>query len=167
MSVRTRIEDAGILLQNKRLEGAFGMVLIAIAATSRKRYPQGTPSKWKPKNKMGDCEAFKTFMAEEIDKVMPFNVRAITQFRDGKTPLSDLLYEVMRCDLIHEGKLPSDVSMSESQDAQIKVGPTLVFSGSFVDQLANAVIQAEENKDLFPERDKSWPSWLTYKRGEK
>jgi len=45
IGVQARVEDAGVLADNGRYEGALLMLLIAVAATSRKRYPRGTPSK--------------------------------------------------------------------------------------------------------------------------
>lgn len=40
MSVRNRLEDARVLFSAGRQQGAFAVVLIAAAATSRKRYPR-------------------------------------------------------------------------------------------------------------------------------
>jgi hypothetical protein len=40
MSIMTRIEDADLLFQLGRKEGALLLVLIAVAATSKKRYPK-------------------------------------------------------------------------------------------------------------------------------
>ncbi|MDB4680249.1 hypothetical protein OAK91_00705 [Planctomycetaceae bacterium] len=57
MSVRTRLEDAKILLSVGRDEAAFVMVLIAAAATSRKRYPR---DEW------DDSEAFRNFIYDEM-----------------------------------------------------------------------------------------------------
>jgi len=52
IGVQARIEDAGILADNGRYEGAMLMLLIAVASTSRKRYPHSTPSK---KNQKKRC----------------------------------------------------------------------------------------------------------------
>jgi hypothetical protein len=40
MSVKARLEDAVILWDRGRKEGAWALVLVAAAATSRKRYPR-------------------------------------------------------------------------------------------------------------------------------
>src|SRR5258708_24111477 len=47
VSVRERIEDAKILWDAGRKEGAFIMILIAVATTARKRYPHA-PTRVKP-----------------------------------------------------------------------------------------------------------------------
>ena len=57
MSVRDRLEDARILTAAGRKQGAFIQVLIAAAATSRKRYP---------KNEWDDSESFRNFIYDEM-----------------------------------------------------------------------------------------------------
>ena len=56
-------EVAGLLFQNGRKEGALMLVLIAVAATSRKRYPKSIIS--------GDGQAFRKFASEEMSKYAP------------------------------------------------------------------------------------------------
>ena len=57
MSIRDRLEDALVLCAADRREGAFVQVLIAAAATSRKRYPR---------NKWDDSESFRNFIYDEM-----------------------------------------------------------------------------------------------------
>ena len=57
MTIRNRLEDARVLSANGRQEGAFASVLIAAAATSRKRYNRKV---W------DDGEAFKNFIYDEM-----------------------------------------------------------------------------------------------------
>jgi hypothetical protein len=57
MSIKTSIEDADLLFQLGRKEGALLLILKAIAATSSKRYLQKV---------FGDSEAFKEFVCEEM-----------------------------------------------------------------------------------------------------
>ena len=56
MSIPDRLADAELLLRHDRHEGALIMVLVAIAATARKRYP----------NKKFDGDAFCTFLVDEF-----------------------------------------------------------------------------------------------------
>ncbi len=67
MSIKARIEDAEVLWQHGRKEGAWVLALIAAAATSRKRYPK--PIK--------DNEAFKSFIREVLPTFM-VNAEALT-----------------------------------------------------------------------------------------
>ena len=57
MSVRARIDDAKALYGAHRIEGCLLLLLVAVAATSRKRYP---------KTRMNDGDAFKTFLHDEM-----------------------------------------------------------------------------------------------------
>lgn len=57
MSIRERLEDARILASASRQAGAFIQVLIAAAATSKKRYPSAM---W------DDGDAFKNFIYDEL-----------------------------------------------------------------------------------------------------
>ena len=66
ISVPARVEDASVLADNGRYEGAMLMLLIAVAATSRKCYPVGTPSKKDPNKNMSDHEAFIAFLRDEM-----------------------------------------------------------------------------------------------------
>ncbi len=68
MSIRSRLEDATILFSAGRREGAFVQVLVAAAATSRKRYKQ---DEW------DDAESFKNFIYDELGVItngMKYNV---------------------------------------------------------------------------------------------
>jgi len=59
MSIKNRIEDAQLLWKAGRKEGVFVLALIAVAATSRKRYPK--PIK--------DPKAFKQFILDEMGTI--------------------------------------------------------------------------------------------------
>ena len=75
MSIADRLEEARLLWSQGRKEGAFIMILIAAAATSRKRYPRETLSWAKKKNdgtrkEMEDGEAFKRFILDEMGDII-------------------------------------------------------------------------------------------------
>src|SRR5689334_9376605 len=115
IGVYARIEDAGVLADAGRFEGALLMLLVAIAATSRKRYPVGTKSLKKPSEKMGDGEAFKTFLRDEIWRLVREHDDAI-KFRGQEIPIEDFLYKFLRCELVHEGRLPTDLHPMRRED---------------------------------------------------
>jgi hypothetical protein len=106
--VQARIEDAGLLADNGRYEGALLMLLVAVAATSRKRYPRGTPSKKHPSKKMGDREAFQTFVRDEVWRLVK-EYKDFVVFRGKQRPIEEFLYEFLRNELIHEGGTPVDL----------------------------------------------------------
>ena len=140
MSIRDKIVDAQLLYANGRKEGALLSVLVAVAATSRKRYPLGTKS---------DGDAFTSFLAEELPKVIrvgQFNVK----FRNKMITIQDLLYKYIRCNLSHEAELPEDIKFEKSDGLSVNVeDDCITFSDKLIDVLATVVGNAEENCGLF------------------
>jgi hypothetical protein len=154
MSIRTRIDDARFLFANGQKEGALLSILVAVAATSRKRYPRAPKGKKGPKGPTEtDRGAFETFVKSAIHRtwgVQNYNVN----FRGKMTPLESVLYEFVRCELAHEGTMPSDVVISPSAPGDmmlvVDVKPhRLTLSESFLDGLINTVVAAPENSSLF------------------
>ena len=98
--IQARIEDAGVLADNGRYEGALLMILVAVAATSRKRYPKNTG--------VSDRDAFTRFLRDEMWELVKDPPDGI-EFRGQKRPIEEFLYEFLRCELIHEGGVPLDL----------------------------------------------------------
>lgn len=96
MSAIDRLEDARILYDTERYEGALLLVIVAISAASRIRYPQA------------GCRDKKAF----VDYVEKMEISECCQLFDDKR-VSAILYEWMRCDLVHEGKLGQKVVLYE------------------------------------------------------
>ena len=165
MSVIERIEDAKLLWNAGRKEGAFVQILIAVAATARKRYPK--PPKGvkpvrddqrpRPGEYAKDDKSFKTFMLDEMDKItdgMKYHVAFPFQGND-KTPLEDILYTHLRCHMVHEGETPPTITFTEPviEDGKsysvLKLTDPLGFPEMWMWNLARVVAQAPENRDLF------------------
>src|SRR5687767_4700977 len=105
MSIRDRLEDARILASAGRREGAFVQVLIAAAATSRKRYGR---------HEWDDNESFKNFIYDEMGVITGGPKYAVAfEFLGKETPLEDILYHHLRCQLVHEGEMPESVRFTE------------------------------------------------------
>lgn len=144
MSVRNRLEDARVLKSLGRTEGAFIQVLIAAAATSRKRYDFGT---W------DDGEAFKNFAYDEMGVITGgpmYNVAF--PFQGKTTPLEDILYHHLRCQLVHEGEMPNTIvflAPAPDRGFALRLADPLGVSESIVETLATAVWLAPENDDLW------------------
>ena len=158
MSVRTRLEDAELLAENGRGEGAFFSVLIAFAATARKRYPKPLP----------DSEAFERLFNDEQQTIFamekPFRINLAFPFRGNKIILGKFLYKYVRCELTHESQLPQDVWVVLGEDEQLDSHtPTatigilkicrfkngVVLYGPWRQRFAVAVRNAPENASLF------------------
>ena len=100
MSVKERLEDAQLLHQANRNQGAMLSVLVAVAATSRKRRPRPTK----------DWDAFESFLKEEMLAVTKGTAQNVhVNFRREMMRLEHVLYKFLRCELAHEAQLPSDV----------------------------------------------------------
>jgi hypothetical protein len=145
MSSKSRIEDADILFNIGRKEGALLLVLIAIAATSRKRYPH-------PQHR--DDEAFINFVSEEMPKYAPGwkkDTKVNIDFRGESLWMPKVLYKFVRCNLAHEAKVPIFISFKDDEDFIVSVinDEQLVISNVIFHYLRKIVIEAPENADVF------------------
>lgn len=95
MSIRARIEDALLLWEHGRKEGAFLSALVAVAGTSRLRFPD--------RKAVGDREAFVRFLEAA------HTVRTSVEYRGDCLPVEQVFYKWVRCQLVHEGGLPVDI----------------------------------------------------------
>jgi len=140
MSVRTRIEDAKFLYKNGRKDGALLSILVALAATSRKRYPKAVKK---------DRDAFTIFLGEELTKRIGLG-KFTVKFRNKMILLQDLFYEFVRCELAHEAQIPEDIKFTKGDMLHVKVDEKEIsLSEKFIDILFDIVIKAEENKEEF------------------
>lgn len=140
MSVIDRLDDAQVLYESGRPTGALLSLLVATAATSRKRYPRPT----------GDREAFTRFVNDELVAITGSccNIRfenLSIEYRGEMRPFQDLLYQFVRCELAHEGTIPADVVFVRDEGLLLKGGDTLVLNEVLLQGLANAILSAPEN----------------------
>ena len=141
MSIRTRIEDAEFLYKNGRKDGALLSILVALAATSRKRYPKTIKEK--------DGDAFTTFLGEELTKRIGVG-KFMVKFRNKMILLQDLFYKFVRCELAHEAQIPEDIKFTKGDMLRVKVDEKEInLSEKLIDILFDIVIKAEENKEEF------------------
>jgi hypothetical protein len=153
MSLQDRVEDAKFLWNNGRKEGAWVQMLTAFAATARRRYP---------KLNYPDSIAFKKFIKDEMVTILygenPSGVKFQGEIRVGKkqTALEYILYNEIRCQLVHEGELPKNVIFTESKRDNEKVSGTLKVDEPYgipehwIFHLEKVIKEAPENRDLFP-----------------
>lgn len=152
MSIKARIEEAELLWENGHKVGAWILTLIAAAGTSRKRYPRP----------MKDGEAFKSFIRDVVPTIV-LGVPVTSGMRSMRldlheTPLEDVFYHELRCNLLHEGTLSPNVSFSQSRvgedgrlQADLVVGPPNKLPDFWVTHLMQAVREAPENASEFAE----------------
>ena len=149
MSVRQRLEDGLFLWSKGRKQSAFTLILIAVAATARKRYPRSTIQ--------GDGEAFRKFCLDEMGAITdgPSKNVAIAYEGDERVPLEKILYDHLRCELVHKGAMPETIEFSPPRlrDGRIyhvlRLRSPLGFPEGWVHNLAKVVATAPENADEF------------------
>jgi hypothetical protein len=141
MSIKNRLEDAELLWKSGRLEGAFVLAFIAVAATARRTFP-GTK---------GDRQVFDEFLSQGWFK------RLSVEYRGEVHPIYHIFYKWFRCELIHEGTLPVDVEFMPAPEPGalgIRAGGApsyaLKVSYGWFQELVKTVTNAEVNRDLFP-----------------
>lgn len=173
MGIKDRIEAAKILIANNLHNDALILVLVAIAASSRKQFPKNIIKL--------DGEAFISFLKIGIKEILwkgnNGNVDYLDHLKLHYNPsnrplkrhehsIEELIYEQYRCAFLHEAKLSDDVLFtSESisgrevilvtlyDDSVAHLGVTheevLVMSLNWLDVLIKVVEQARINIDLF------------------
>lgn len=103
--IRDRISDALLLWNQGRHEGAFLVVLIAVAASARDRYP-----------KLKDREGFEQFLRDCL------SVRLSVEYRGICEPIEHIFYKWFRCQLVHEGTLPVDIEFIDTDEMTVRAG---------------------------------------------
>jgi hypothetical protein len=98
--LRERVEDAILLWDAGRTEGAFLLALIAVAARARQDYPRP----------IRDRDAFERFVRSR------FRPRVSVEYRGELQTLECVFYKWMRCELVHDGGLPVDLCINEDSE---------------------------------------------------
>ena len=94
------MEDARLLWNAGRREGAFLVALVAVAARARHEYPRP----------LGDRDAFERFIESRS------RLRISVEFRGELRPLERVFYKWMRCELVRDGGLPLDIRFKEDAE---------------------------------------------------
>lgn len=146
MSIQARAEDSLPLWNGGRLEGAFLNALVAVAATSRRRFPD--------RKAVGDREAFVRFLEAA------HSVRISVEYRNKCLPVEQIFYKWFRCPLLHEGALPVDIQfISDSKPGTVSVRAggapehVLRVSHGWFHHMIGAVASAPENAAEFNAED--------------
>ena len=99
-----RVNDARLLWNHGRREGAFLNALIAVAALSRQLYPA-------PKDREAFEKCFADFRGTRIG----------VEFRGECHQIEHIFYKWMRCNLVHEAELPPDIQFAEDEADRMSV----------------------------------------------
>ncbi|WP_454296553.1 hypothetical protein [Salana multivorans] len=153
MSIEERLGDADLLWRNGRREGALLNVLVAVAATARKAYPEAS----------GDRASFQDFMRSTHGWTIGI------EYRGRQVDLDYLFYKWLRCELVHTAALPPDLRIddrfSDPHSCSIRAGGapeyTVLLSPGWYHFLVEAVRAAPVNAasgrpaDAHPDRGTS------------
>jgi hypothetical protein len=143
MSVKERLDDSKLLFNAGKLEGALISALIAVGATSRKRYSRSQIS--------SDNKAFVQFLVDERAKFTN-GAEISVEFKGKVYTLEEVLYKFVRSSLVHEAELDDLISFEYGNFYIDKRGTTdhFTFSSEFVIRLWYVIETAIENKGAFP-----------------
>jgi len=137
MSIHARVEDAGFLYANGRYEGAFLNVLVAVAATARREYPDIS----------GDRERFEKSLNSRWRGVIS------VEYRGECHTIPEIFYKWFRCELVHEGGLPVDIDLIDTDAMSLRAGGppeyVLKVSRGWFHWLVESVIKSPCNADEF------------------
>jgi hypothetical protein len=146
--LRDRINDAVFLAAHGRTSGSLLSILVAVAATARKRYPRPTFS---------DREAFEGFIVDEMSKITGGAQHGVKFYYNGVygVLIETILYKIIRCQLVHEGYIPEELGFSMPVEEGSKAFNVLGLYDpieipiGWIWNLATAVMEAPENADEF------------------
>lgn len=141
MSIQNRIRKAESDFAIGDYENSLIQVLIAVAATSKKRYP-----------KLSDRQAFETFLANDFGPSIGIIGGYIKiAYRGEMHTMEHILYKFLRCNLLHEAEAPPDIVFlpPESEVFINPQGDKLRLNYSLITQLINVIKVAPENKAVF------------------
>ncbi|MCH8148501.1 MAG: hypothetical protein IH987_10990 [Planctomycetes bacterium] len=141
MSIRIQLDDARSNLTEGRFVAAMVLYSIAIAAASRKRYPDKR-----------DGDAFCTFVQDENRMLMPGGETLYIPGTEPKDPpgeipemtLATFLYKYIRCKIVHEAELPTHVTLSRKPFLIRVIGCWVELGDHFFAGLHRIVANAPE-----------------------
>lgn len=166
MAILEQLKDATFLAQHGRYMTSLTTLLLAISASSRRTFPQGTKSRANPTKEMSDREAFTLFLGGRIRKILfgdwggpdEGNSGVAVPFRGAQHDVAYILYKFYRCELVHDGELPEDVEFTSIRESgagvnlckqgmrvSIGAGNTMVLDHGWIDLLQEVVKNARCN----------------------
>jgi hypothetical protein len=143
MAISDRVKEAIDKLSQGDPINAFIQVSIAIDATGKRAYPQQTTS-YRCRRFIRSNQAFITRVAFgklEIKGEIIFDTIS------GEKNFEKVLYDLVRCSLLHEGSLPKEVEIIKETKFGVTNDGKVIISEKLIWALILAVIGATTNKD--------------------
>ena len=98
--IEERIDDAQILWNAGRCQGALLLALLAVVARPRQDFAKPIP----------EGESFRRFVESR------FLTRTSLEYHGELWPLERVFYKWFRCAIVHEGGLPDDIRLMQDCD---------------------------------------------------
>lgn len=149
MSIGNFISSALILLEYKKYDAALSLISSAVDATARKMCPDEKNNNVRFKEflkrnmRVITFRGFPGILASGI-RIKCTNINILKTDKEGSVGIEDIIYQVIRCGLIHECEIYSRIEFTEETyignfDRKFKIPKDLVYG------LALAVILSEHN----------------------
>ncbi|QET03910.1 hypothetical protein FOB72_17220 (plasmid) [Cupriavidus pauculus] len=168
MTIADRVDDARFLRAAGRPVASLAMYMIAVAASSRRRFPLKSPSVAEPTKTMGDGEAFRLFIGGRLNDILFLRRNRGTVGESGvsvawkgeQRDVAWLLYKYYRNGLLHDGALDMNAQFASggargTLDITVK-SDTVAFGEGLLDLLDLSVVDARCNGEEFGRQHYDW-----------
>lgn len=160
MTVESRTEEARLLLNAGKLEGAVGLLMIAIAGSSRKVYKKPPYS---------DNKAFKFFLGGRLRQILlsdfegpyPTQSNLKIEFNGKPRHLEDIIYEYCRNSILHDATIAPEIEISTQEIVEpnatfisngttlnLKFSKTLILDRTWIEVFFQVVAGAKCNNGI-------------------
>lgn len=154
MAISERIREAMDRMSEKKPEAALIPASIAIDATAKRSHGGGVGDRYKALLHDNLALITKVGLGPSIKESfrLKYDHPRIIPGENGLCSIEQILYHAVRCGLLHEATLPSNLKFVEESIVKVEDG-LLVLPASLVNGLIVAVVVAPVNKDeSLPER---------------
>lgn len=139
MSIRSFVESAIILYENKKYSEALCLACIAVDASSAKKYPNESTSK-RYKHFLEDnfeiicVKGNLDILAGEIMIKVNRNIPNLTLDKNGYVKYEQIIYHVLRCGLVHSCNIENLIEFTDTTiicdwniDSKFPIPKNLIF----------------------------------------
>jgi hypothetical protein len=158
MDIEVHVSDAEFLIASNRLLSALSLLLLAVAGASKRAYPSAPNDRTRFTAFIGGRLRRILFGASlERDELNPSSGIEVTvknhrNFQDNMD-VSEILYHLFRCPLVHESELPEHVEFLEEPPGKagvsIRTGNRFCLGSGILPLLIDAVRGADCTADIY------------------
>lgn len=144
MAVSDRVQEALVKIKKHDIDNALIQLSIAIDATAKKMYPHRKNAQ----RIKGFLQAKRSFIWWCLLNGIPnANGEFCLSFANkGYVPIEDIMYKYIRCSVLHEGKIPDNITFSYVEYIRVNADGSLILPVAYLQAVLWAVICSTENK---------------------